>query len=577
MTAVSLNTQSSVSGSGGGRSNDYVVRTGDSLSSIAEKHGVSLDALIRANPQITNPNLIRPGQEVTLPAGAAAEPRSYTVEAGDNLSSIGAEFGVSWQSIAQANRLSNPNLINVGQELQIPGGGAAGRPAPAMATDTATTPGATATGQATGVLPSTKGMSEAQKFELYSGYVNAYGDAQAKADLAGGKQVILGLRTETSLNANGGKGAYDDRVVVLQKGGKVQEFAANTEPSAQYDGRYGADFNGDGRKELGRIAEGTVTFQKSTSSSLGNVLRPTESHAIQRDTNHDGRIDDSDAKGKGVSTDNSFLFHAGGNSNTGSAGCQTLKPGDFQAFWNGLGGQKAFNYVLVNVDRQGPPGGATTTQTQTSSDARIGALSEQYETGGRGPGTVSSGAGDPGGVSYGTYQLAGNRNRPQEFLAAEGRQWAAEFGGASPGSASFTATWKAIAAREPEKFEAAQHDYIQRTHYQVQLDTVKTATGLDLSTRSAAIRDVVWSTSVQHGPETGAVVKAMARVEGQGLSPADGKAYDRALINAIYDERGKRNDAGQLAYFTSASAAVQVSVANRFASERQDALAMLGR
>ncbi|MBI1682712.1 LysM peptidoglycan-binding domain-containing protein [Caulobacter hibisci] len=571
MTAVSLNTQSSVSGSGGGgRSNDYVVKSGDTLSGIAEKHGVSLEAVIRANPQIANPNAIRPGQAVTLPTGAAAEARSYTVASGDNLSNIGAQFGVSWQALAQANGLTNPNLIHVGQALQIPGGGTA---APA-ATAQAATP--TTSGQATGVLPSTEGLSQAQKYALYSGYVNAYGDAQAKADLAAGKQVILGLRTETSLSANGGKGAYDDRVVVLQQGGQVREFAASTEPSVQYDGRYGADFDGDGRKELGRIAEGTVTFQKSTSSTLGDVLRPTGSHAVQRDTNHDGRIDARDARGTGVSTDNSFLFHAGGNGNTGSAGCQTLKPADFQAFWSGLSDQKSFNYVLVNVDRQGPPG-TVTAATPASDDARIGALSERYETGGRGPGTVSSGTGDPGGVSYGTYQLAGNRNRPQEFLAAEGRAWAAEFGGAAPGSASFTATWKAIAAREPERFEAAQHDYIQRTHYQVQLDTVSAATGLDLSTRSSAIRDVVWSTSVQHGPETGAIVKAMARVEGQGLSPADGQAYDRALINAVYDERGKRDAGGGLAYFTSASASVQASVANRFASERRDALAMLGQ
>jgi hypothetical protein len=37
---------------------------------------------------------------------------------------------------------------------------------------------------------------------------------------------------------------------------------------------------------------------------------------------------------------------------------------------------------------------------------RIGAIAERFESGGRGPGTVSSGAGDPGGISYGTYQLA---------------------------------------------------------------------------------------------------------------------------------------------------------------------------
>lgn len=577
MTAVSLNTQSSVSASGGGRSGDYVVKSGDTLSGIAEKHGVSLDALTRANPQIVNPNLIRPGQEVTIPAGGAVEARSYTVASGDNLSSIGATFGVSWQSIAQANHLSNPNLINVGQDLLIPGGGGqAPTQSPAPVAPQAA--GQVNAGQATGVLPSTEGLSNAQKFELYSSYVNTYGDAQAKADLADGKQVILGLRTETSLGVNGGKGAYDDRVVVLQQGAQVREFVASTEPSGQYEGRYGADFNGDGRKELGRIAEGTVTFQKSTSGSLGDVLRPTENHAVQRDTNHDGRIDANDARGTGVSTDRSFLFHAGGNSNTGSAGCQTMKPGDFQAFWDGLGGQAQFNYVLVNVDRQGPPGGAApAAEVSAAATADIGGLSERYETGNRGPGTVSSGTGDPGGVSYGTYQLAGNRNRPQEFLAAEGRQWAAEFGGAAPGSASFTATWKEIAAREPERFEAAQHDYIQRTHYQVQLDHVQAATGVDLSTRSAAIRDVVWSTSVQHGPETGATIKAMARVEAQGLTPADGQAYDRALINAVYDERGKRDASGALAYFTSASASVQVSVANRFTSERADALAMLGR
>lgn len=438
-----------------------------------------------------------------------------------------------------------------------------------------------ATSETTGALPPTEGLSARQKFDLYASYVNAHGSAEAKADLAAGRQVILGLRDETAVNANNGKGAYDDRIVVLQANGSegnVREFSANTEPSSQYDGRYGADFNGDGRLELGRMAEGTVNFRKDHSGNLGDVLRPTQALGVQRDTNHDGRIDAADPRGAGRSTDNSFLFHAGGNGNTGSAGCRTMRPGDFQAFWNGLGDQKTFNYVLVNVDRQGPPGDATTPATTASDgDRQLGALSEQYETGGRGPGTVSSGAGDPGGVSYGTYQLAGNLGRPQQFLANEGRAWAAEFGGASPGSEAFTATWKAIAAREPERFEAAQHAYIQRTHYDVQVQHVAGATGLDLSTRSAALKDVAWSTSVQHGPESQVIVRAMARVEAQGLASSDGLAYDRALINAVYDERGKRNGDGTLAYFTSASAQVQTSVANRFASERRDALAMLDR
>jgi LysM repeat protein len=577
MTSVSLNTQTSVSSGGpsGSSPDEHLVKPGETLSGIAAERGVSLDALLRANPQIVNPNLIRPGQTIALPPGAG-EARSYRVADGDNLSKIGEKFGVSWQAIAQANHLANPNLIHVGQELLVPGAGATPSPStplPSTSVQTQTT------GQTTGALPSTAGLSAGQKYELYAGYVNAYGSAEAKADLAAGRQVILGLRDDTAVNANGGKGAYDDRIVVLQAngaGGTVKEFSANTEPSSQYDGRYGSDFNGDGRLELGRMAEGTISFQKSHSGNLGDVLRPTAPLGVERDTNHDGRIDANDPRGKGQSTDNSFLFHAGGNTNTGSAGCQTLKPGDFQAFWNGLGDQKTFNYVLVDVDRHGPPGGPTQ-PTPGDGDTALGALSERYETGGRGPGTVSSGSGDPGGVSYGTYQLAGNLGRPQQFLANEGRAWAAEFGGASPGSASFTAAWKAIAAREPERFEAAQHAYIQRTHYDVQVAHVQSAAGLDLSTRSNALKDVAWSTSVQHGPETNAIVKAMARVEAQGVKPSDGQTYDRALINAIYDERGKRDASGALAYFTSASAQVQASVAARFADERRDALAMLDR
>ena len=45
----------------------YTVRKGDTLWGIAQRYGVSLTALIAANPQIKNPNLIYPGEEVQLP------------------------------------------------------------------------------------------------------------------------------------------------------------------------------------------------------------------------------------------------------------------------------------------------------------------------------------------------------------------------------------------------------------------------------------------------------------------------------------------------------------------------------
>ena len=45
----------------------YLVKKGDTLWGIAKRHGVSLTALIAANPQIKNPNLIYPGDRVTIP------------------------------------------------------------------------------------------------------------------------------------------------------------------------------------------------------------------------------------------------------------------------------------------------------------------------------------------------------------------------------------------------------------------------------------------------------------------------------------------------------------------------------
>src|SRR3954468_12379944 len=70
---------------------------------------------------------------------------SYTVQPGDNLYRISLKFGVTQAVIAQANGITNPNLIFVGQVLQIPGGtGSSGGTQPTAA------PGATAVPAASG-------------------------------------------------------------------------------------------------------------------------------------------------------------------------------------------------------------------------------------------------------------------------------------------------------------------------------------------------------------------------------------------------------------------------------------------
>jgi spore coat assembly protein SafA len=110
---------------GGG---DYTVRSGDTLSAIAAHHGVSLSALEAANPQIRNPNLIHPGETVHIPGGGssnAATSHDVSVQRGDTLSAIAERNGVSLAALIRANpQIGNPNLIYPGQTVHVPGSGA---------------------------------------------------------------------------------------------------------------------------------------------------------------------------------------------------------------------------------------------------------------------------------------------------------------------------------------------------------------------------------------------------------------------------------------------------------------------
>lgn len=199
--------------------------------------------------------------------------------------------------------------------------------------------------------------------------------------------------------------------------------------------------------------------------------------------------------------------------------------------------------------------------------ARLGALSAQYESGGRGPGTVSGGVGDPGGVSYGTYQLASKTNTARLFTETEGARWP-ELRSASPGSVSFSNMWRAIAADEPEAFDAAQHAFIERTHYRPTVAAVLKLTGVDLDKRSQAVRDATWSLAVQHGGASKILAAALAKA-GDGASDAD-------LLRAIYAERTRYVQAIADRSTGATRKTLQSVVDNRYPSELKNALAMLG-
>lgn len=94
----------------------YYVKKGDTLRKIAEKFGVTVDALLKLNPGITNPNLIYVGQALKVPAAAT----SYIVQKGDTLRIIAAKFGTTVDALIKLNPdIKNPNLIYVGQVIKV--------------------------------------------------------------------------------------------------------------------------------------------------------------------------------------------------------------------------------------------------------------------------------------------------------------------------------------------------------------------------------------------------------------------------------------------------------------------------
>ena len=209
---------------------------------------------------------------------------------------------------------------------------------------------------------------------------------------------------------------------------------------------------------------------------------------------------------------------------------------------------------------------ATAADSETDS---LGKLSTKYETGNRGPATVSSGKGDPGGVSYGSYQLASKIGRADQFVT---RYYPDEFRGLKGGTDEFTKKWKELAAKDPAGLKKNEHEFIRVTHYQPQVEKLKKA-GLDVAKRSATFRDVVWSVAVHHGPNTDVITTALGTLTKGGKAVAEVAETD--LITSVYAERGKATPDGKLVRFRGVSAEWIPALKKRFENERKDALEML--
>jgi hypothetical protein len=197
----------------------------------------------------------------------------------------------------------------------------------------------------------------------------------------------------------------------------------------------------------------------------------------------------------------------------------------------------------------------------------LGNLSKKYESGNRGPGTVSTGKGDHGGVSYGSYQFATNNGSILRFINSPVmEEWSDQFKGLTPATPKFNNVWKKIARKNPNEFYSAQHKYIYENYYLEMKHNIKEVINLD--EYSLSVKDVVWSVAVQHGSSSGVIKKALHNIDLK-------KASEKEIIEAIYAERGRKNAKGILVYFSSSSLNVQKNIAERYKNEENEAISKL--
>ena len=124
------------SGGGGGASGsgNYTVKTGETLSEIAERYGTTVDRLMQLN-DLRSPQDLWAGSRIQVPgasvpnrtASASASPpvnrnaREHRVQPGETLSEIAALYGIPMSRLAALNGLSQPNNVQAGTTLKLRG------------------------------------------------------------------------------------------------------------------------------------------------------------------------------------------------------------------------------------------------------------------------------------------------------------------------------------------------------------------------------------------------------------------------------------------------------------------------
>lgn len=192
------------------------------------------------------------------------------------------------------------------------------------------------------------------------------------------------------------------------------------------------------------------------------------------------------------------------------------------------------------------------------SGKNLGVVSSAFESGKAGVGTVSTGKGDHGGVSYGSHQMT--KATMKDFLNSKhGEPYKKDLGKYEIGSKQFNLTYKTIASHKGAAFEKAQKAYTDQKYFGTAAHIILKKGKVDVTKRGRALQEMIYSTAIQYGPERAAnwvntAIKSLGK-----------NATDANIISYIQDFKAKNVNT----HFKSSSAGVRKSVANRIQTEKQ--------
>lgn len=206
----------------------------------------------------------------------------------------------------------------------------------------------------------------------------------------------------------------------------------------------------------------------------------------------------------------------------------------------------------------------------SSLERSAGSLSSRYESGGA---IDCIGYDKKGGTSYGNYQIAsktGTMDYFIKFLDDKAPDIASRLKNAGPSdtggkSGRMPEEWKQIAAEDPKRFEALQHEFIRVNNYSPAAKSIVLTSGVDVNSRSHALREVLWSTAVQHGPS--GAERIFSRAIETAQTTKTGQDFDKAVIEEVYSIRQRQ--------FGSHGRRIREAVTARFQDEKSSAIAML--